>query len=247
MAVGLFIGLTTLDFIYLTHSVPKSNQKLVAIDAMTVSGGPATNAAVAFQSLSNQSRLLSAIGQHSSSQMIRQDLKELDLWDLSPESLESPAISSILVTQSTGDRAVISINAKRFPISQLPDHLSAIEALSFTPNGLHLISRDRNQLVLFWDLTQYRSDRSISLASGNQPKPIDTSDAIATQDPITLSPDGQTFAVPLKLPNGTLALDLRQVMNGDRLTVLPHASHATFTPDHQFLVTGNSQLQIWQP
>ena len=95
MAVGLFIGLTTLDFIYLTHSIPESNQKLVAIDAMTAAGGPATNATVTFRSLGNHSRLLSAIGQHSSSQMIRQDLRELDLWDLSPESLESPSISGV--------------------------------------------------------------------------------------------------------------------------------------------------------
>jgi sugar/nucleoside kinase (ribokinase family) len=136
MAVGLFIGLTTLDFIYLTSSIPQPNQKIVAIDALTAAGGPATNAAMTFQGLGNHvgnyvgnySRLLSAIGQHPSTQMIRHDLTGLDRWDLAPESVESPPISSILVTQATGDRAVISINAKRFPVDRLPDGMSA-EAL----------------------------------------------------------------------------------------------------------------------
>jgi sugar/nucleoside kinase (ribokinase family) len=144
MAIGLFIGLTTLDFIYLTHSIPKPNQKLVAIDTMNASGGPATNAAVAFRSLGNHSRLLSAIGQHPSSQMIRHDLSELDLWDLLPDSLECPPISSILVTQSTGDRAVISMNAKRFPMAQLPTDLNAAELLT----GVDVLLIDGHQMAV---------------------------------------------------------------------------------------------------
>lgn len=126
---GLFIGLTTLDFIYLTSSIPQPNQKLVAIDAITSSGGPATNAAMTFQSLGNQTRLLSAIGQHPMTQMIRHDLANLELFDLAPESVESPPISSILVTQGTGDRAVISINAKRSRIDQLPGGIEISEIL----------------------------------------------------------------------------------------------------------------------
>jgi WD40 repeat protein len=136
-------------------------------------------------------------------------------------------------------------NGARFV--SLNQHQSPIEALSFTPNGLQLLSRDRSQAVLFWDLAKSRSDRSISVASGNRPKPIDTSDAIATAKPITLSPDAQTFAVPLKLPNGTMALDLRMVANGDRLTVLPNASQASFTTDNRFLITGGPEVQVWQP
>jgi sugar/nucleoside kinase (ribokinase family) len=128
MAVGLFVGMTTLDFIYLAPSIPQPNQKLVAQDATTAAGGPATNAAVTFQYLGNQSRLLSAIGQHPSTAMIRADLVELELWDLAPDRLESPPISSIMVTAATGDglrpsdahRAVISINATRFQAEDFP-------------------------------------------------------------------------------------------------------------------------------
>jgi sugar/nucleoside kinase (ribokinase family) len=120
MAVGLFVGMTTLDFIYLASSILHPNQKLVAQDATTAAGGPATNAAVTFQYLENQSRLLSAIGQHPSTAMIRADLVELELWDLSPDRQESPPISSIIVTAATGDRAVISINATRFQAEDFP-------------------------------------------------------------------------------------------------------------------------------
>jgi sugar/nucleoside kinase (ribokinase family) len=115
-AMGLFVGMTTLDLIYLAPQLPRSNEKLVAIDSTTAAGGPATNAAVAFQSLGNQAKLLSAIGQHPMTPMIRADLQDcgLSLWDLAPDRVESPPISSIVVTAGTGDRAVISINATRF-------------------------------------------------------------------------------------------------------------------------------------
>jgi sugar/nucleoside kinase (ribokinase family) len=112
-AMGLFVGMTTLDLIYLAPQLPRSDEKIVAIDSTTAAGGPATNAAVAFQSLGNQAKLLSAIGQHPSTTMIRADLVNLELWDLAPDWTASPPISSIIVTQSTGDRAVISINATR--------------------------------------------------------------------------------------------------------------------------------------
>jgi sugar/nucleoside kinase (ribokinase family) len=142
MTLGLFIGLTTLDFIYLTPRIPEANQKLVAIDALTASGGPATNAAMTFQSLGNQSRLLSAVGQHPMTPMIRHDLVNLDLWDLVPDSLESPPISSVLVTESTGDRAVISINSKRSRVETLPSGMDAGHILK----GVDIVLIDGHQM-----------------------------------------------------------------------------------------------------
>jgi sugar/nucleoside kinase (ribokinase family) len=112
---GLFVGMTTLDFIYLAEALPHPNQKIVAIDALTAAGGPATNAAVAFQALGNQALLLSVLGRHPITQLIRADLEALglQLWDLAPDSIASPPVSSIIVTQATAERAVISINATR--------------------------------------------------------------------------------------------------------------------------------------
>ena len=57
-AKGLFVGLTTLDFIYLSDRPLTENQKLVAQDYLTVAGGPATNAGVAFNYLGDHSKLI---------------------------------------------------------------------------------------------------------------------------------------------------------------------------------------------
>jgi WD40 repeat protein len=164
-----------------------------------------------------------------------------------PNSMAFSHDGQFLATLDHGNSIKLWNASNGARVVSLNQHQSPIEALSFTPNGLQLLSRDRSQAVLFWDLAKSRSDRSISVASGNRPKPIDTSDAIATAKPITLSPDAQTFAVPLKLPNGTMALDLRMVANGDRLTVLPNASQASFTTDNRFLITGGPEVQVWQP
>lgn len=106
---GLFIGLTTLDFIYGVSHLPHSNEKQAADAFETAAGGPATNAAVTFQNLGNQAVLLSAVGQHQLSALIKADLvaQRVQLVDLSPEYIDLPTLSSILVTQSTGERAVV--------------------------------------------------------------------------------------------------------------------------------------------
>lgn len=112
-AKGLFVGLTTLDFIYLSDRPLTENQKLVAQDYLTVAGGPATNAGVAFNYLGDHSKLITVIGQHPLTQLIKSDLAQhsLEIVDLIPEKTDSPPISSIIVTATTGKRAVISLNA----------------------------------------------------------------------------------------------------------------------------------------
>ncbi|CBN54788.1 MULTISPECIES: sugar kinase [Kamptonema] len=112
---GLFIGLVTLDFAYLVTDYPSQNQKVVANDYTATAGGPATNAAVTFSYLGNQSNLLGVIGCHPITQLIKADLGEfhINLIDLDPTRPESPPVSSIIITQSTADRAVISINATK--------------------------------------------------------------------------------------------------------------------------------------
>ncbi|MEM7757307.1 MAG: sugar kinase [Cyanobacteria bacterium P01_A01_bin.40] len=124
---GLFVGLVTLDMIYLSdHSLAK-NHKIVAQDYLTVGGGPATNAAVTFNYLGNQSQLITVLGQHPLSQLIRNDLAQysVEIVDLIPQKTEPPVISSIIVTSTTGERAVISINAVKSQVENLsfPDLL----------------------------------------------------------------------------------------------------------------------------
>lgn len=124
---GLFVGLTTLDLIYQAAQIPDRNQKIVATDYTVSAGGPATNAAVTFQHLGNQATVLSVMGAHPISHLILTDLQQqgVNLLDLHPVRSEPPPVSSIIVTQATGERAVISINAVNTPatIDQMPSQI----------------------------------------------------------------------------------------------------------------------------
>ncbi|MGF1604343.1 MAG: PfkB family carbohydrate kinase [Thermosynechococcaceae cyanobacterium] len=113
--LGLFIGLSTLDLIYLAEKPPQANQKIVAIESEIASGGPATNAAVTFAHFGHQTQLLTAMGSHPLTDLIRSDLEGLGvaIADLTPTSIQTPPVSSIVVTEATGERAVISLNAQR--------------------------------------------------------------------------------------------------------------------------------------
>ncbi|MBD2043258.1 sugar kinase [Microcoleus sp. FACHB-672] len=121
---GLFVGLSTLDLVYLAASPPHNNQKIVASDYMAAAGGPATNAAITFSHLGNQATLLGVVGAHPIAQLIRADLEShgVKIADSDPKRIDPPAISSIIVTQSTGERAVVSINAtqSQIAVEQLP-------------------------------------------------------------------------------------------------------------------------------
>lgn len=110
---GLFVGLVTLDLVYLVESPPERNQKIVASDYTVSAGGPATNAAVAFRHLGNPATLLSLLGRHPIAHLILADLKRtgVTIVDLDASRTEPPPVSSIMVTESTGDRAVVSLNA----------------------------------------------------------------------------------------------------------------------------------------
>jgi sugar/nucleoside kinase (ribokinase family) len=116
---GLFVGLITLDLIYLADSAPKNNQKIVAVDYTVAAGGPATNAAVTFSYLGNQAKVLGVVGYHPMTQLIHQDLAnyKVAIADLNPSASTAPPVSSIIVTQGTGERAVVSINAVKNQIS----------------------------------------------------------------------------------------------------------------------------------
>lgn len=109
---SLFVGLVTLDLIYLAESPPKNNQKLVAEDYIVAAGGPVTNAAVTFSHLGNNAKILGAVGCHPMTQLIKGDLAsyQIEIIDLNPTTENPPPVSSIIVS-STGERAVISINA----------------------------------------------------------------------------------------------------------------------------------------
>jgi sugar/nucleoside kinase (ribokinase family) len=131
---GLFVGLLTLDLIYLTTDVLRRNQKQVALDYTIAAGGPATNAAVTFRHLGDRATLLGVAGIHPMTQFALTELQhqQVRVVDLNPIHPDPIPTSSILVTQDTGERSIISLNATRAQ-AQLqylpPDLLDDVEVV----------------------------------------------------------------------------------------------------------------------
>ncbi|MGB5961756.1 MAG: sugar kinase [Coleofasciculaceae cyanobacterium] len=117
---GLFVGMIALDLVYLATNLPTSNQKIVASEYTIAAGGPATNAAVTFNYLGNQAKIVGVVGIHPITHLIRSDLANygVKIADLNPTQTEPPPIASIIVTQATGSRAVVSIAAPKIEDSQ---------------------------------------------------------------------------------------------------------------------------------
>ncbi|MER3434493.1 MAG: ribokinase [Leptolyngbya sp. ERB_1_1] len=153
---GLFVGLVTLDLIYLADAPPSSNQKIVAQETTIAAGGPATNAAIAFQHLGNSATLIGAIGSHPICHLIHADLRACGVHtiDLAPTKTESPPVSSIVVTQSTGDRAVVSLNAVRSQIEPvcIPQNIL---------NQIDVVLIDGHQTAIGATIARMAHDRNI--------------------------------------------------------------------------------------
>ncbi|MBW4457525.1 MAG: sugar kinase [Nostoc indistinguendum CM1-VF10] len=155
-ARGLFVGLVTLDLIYLADSGPKNNQKIVATDYIVSAGGPVTNAAVTFSHLGNQATVLGVVGSHPMTQLIRGDLAnyKVAIADLEPTTDLAPPVSSIIVTQSTGERAVVSINAVKTQAS----------SASIPPNilqNVNIVLIDGHQMAVSYSIAQMAKVKNI--------------------------------------------------------------------------------------
>ncbi|MEL6779145.1 MAG: PfkB family carbohydrate kinase [Cyanobacteria bacterium J06597_16] len=177
---GLFVGLTTLDCIYQADHPPAENEKVVAQKSLLVAGGPATNAAVAFNQFGgkfgtqaadgqaadgqtadgkgNQATLLSVIGEHSLTSVITEDLQGqgVRLVDLMPTRLAPPPVSSIVVTQATGDRTVITRNAQ---------HMQA-QATDISPDiltGIDVVLIDGHQMAVSAQIAQWAKAKDIPI------------------------------------------------------------------------------------
>ena len=101
---GLFVGLVTLDLVYLATAAPSNNQKIVASDYTVAAGGPATNAAVTFRHLGGRSTLLGVVAAHPITQLIRAELASFRRAISSPAPTQSqpPPVSSPFVPAATG-------------------------------------------------------------------------------------------------------------------------------------------------
>jgi len=105
-------GLATYDVIHLVSRLPGADEKVAALDFVTAAGGPAANAAVACAHLGSRPTLVTALPQHPVSALIADDLAAcgVDLQIVAAYE-GAPITASIMVTQATGERAVVSPTA----------------------------------------------------------------------------------------------------------------------------------------
>ncbi|MFM5889586.1 MAG: sugar kinase [Dolichospermum sp.] len=162
--LGLFVGLITLDLIYLADSPPQNNQKLVATDYTVAAGGPATNAAVTFSHLGNQTTVLGVLGSHQITQLISRDLEncQVAIIDLESHKDTPPPVSSIIVTQGTGERAVISINATKTQANINSISVSILENLKNLDN-YDIILIDGHQMEISQIIAQNAKIQNIPI------------------------------------------------------------------------------------
>ena len=204
---GLFVGLTTLDLIYGVAHLPQSNEKQTAADLAIAAGGPATNAAVTFRHLGNQAKLMSAVGQHPLTGLVRADLatQQVELVDLAPDRIDPLPLSSIMVTAKTGDRAVVSRNAMNLQseVHQIPPNVL---------QGVDIVLIDGHQLEVSVAIAQAAQRRKIPVVlDGGSWKP-----GLEKVLPfIDYAVCSANFVLPKSVWQGELAEYLRAVASPD--------------------------------
>lgn len=107
---GLFHGLLTIDLHFFTDHFPEENSKTKVKKFDTYIGGPATNAAIAFQHLGGNAMLHTGVGRNVFSSMVDQEIEkfQVDMLDFRENESVDPIFASILSNESTGSRTIFS-------------------------------------------------------------------------------------------------------------------------------------------
>lgn len=110
---GVFAGLATLDVVHRVPSPPTANQKITATAQFVAAGGPAANAAVTFAALGGHATLVTALGCSPVAQTIVAELRAVgvEVVDVVPDDAAQAPVSSVVVTEGTGDRSVVGGDA----------------------------------------------------------------------------------------------------------------------------------------
>ncbi|WP_084126009.1 PfkB family carbohydrate kinase [Demequina sp. NBRC 110054] len=106
----LCVGLATLDVVQLVERLPLPNEKVAALDFLIAGGGPAANAAVASARCGSETALVTALPPHPLTDLVLADLRACDVTVHVEDSTGEgpPATAAIMITRTTGDRAVVS-------------------------------------------------------------------------------------------------------------------------------------------
>lgn len=111
-------GLVTLDVVQVVDALPGPDEKVVARSLAATFGGPAANAAATAVGLGVPTTLVTAVGHGPLAAVVRSELEAagVALVDAAADAAgrAQPAVSTVLVTRATGERAVVSTNASGF-------------------------------------------------------------------------------------------------------------------------------------
>lgn len=112
MGAALACGLATVDVVHVVDAVPGPDEKVLARSSTVSAGGPACNAARVCAALGVETRFVGALGSGPLSSLVLRDLASsgVAVTDVGAPLVEPP-LSTVLVTESTGARAVVSRNA----------------------------------------------------------------------------------------------------------------------------------------
>jgi sugar/nucleoside kinase (ribokinase family) len=127
---ALFVGLATLDLVLGVERVPASDEKVVARSQLVAAGGPAANAAVACAWAGVPARLLTVLGSHPLGRVAALDLEArgVEIVDAARDRVAPPPFAAVLVTVSTGARAVVSRTDRDTASVTLPAPAEALVA-----------------------------------------------------------------------------------------------------------------------
>ncbi|MEU7901577.1 PfkB family carbohydrate kinase [Actinoplanes sp. NPDC049118] len=116
------VGLATVDLVQRVERMPGVDEKAEALAADVAAGGPATNAAVTAAALGATVTLVTAVGAHPLGGLIRADLAAcgVSLLDAAPRATAPPPVSAVTVLQATGQRTIVSRNARGADVAAPP-------------------------------------------------------------------------------------------------------------------------------
>jgi sugar/nucleoside kinase (ribokinase family) len=117
------VGLATVDLVQRVERMPGIDEKAEALSAEVAAGGPATNAAVTAAALGAEVTLVTAVGTHALGGLIRADLAAygVTLLDAAPRSGSPPPVSAVTVLDPTGQRTIVSRNARDVAVAVPPE------------------------------------------------------------------------------------------------------------------------------
>ena len=106
---GIFIGLTTVDILNYVDRSLAPDEKCEASLQLTLAGGPAANASIAFSYFGNSARLISHLGNHALAAIALDDLQnhQIEFQDLASGEKYCPSLSTAIINTATGDRSVV--------------------------------------------------------------------------------------------------------------------------------------------